>query len=294
MRAVGKVARLRIPMSIGTSPGGLVSERIEKLFAELPAPGSPEYLSHLLTADATALPAQVLVRAYRRLCADGHAAAAEATLARLLDGRDPHGYLRVIRRLSKQQVPGNQSWHDAEDLFQAAVLQMTKVLSTPRGVLAEVAWVRFCQNCFEDAWRAMHGRRGERLRIEFAEPMKDDQSDELVFPVEQTTGDSAPWHAGAKQSELPRIERLIEKTIAAMSDPLMRAVAADQFSDDPSPISAGRSNQGRPPLTEQLGASRFQISRALRNAKARLAGALLADDELKVDTAWLRRFIATN
>jgi hypothetical protein len=281
-------------MSIGTSPGSLVSERLDRLFAELPEPGSPEYLTYLETADAAALPAQVLVRAYRVLRTSGQDAAAATTLARLLDGGDPHGYLKVIRRLSKQQVPGNQNWHDAEDLFQAALLEITKVLNTPRGVLAEVAWVRFCQNCFEDAWRAMHGRRGERLRIEFAEPMKDDESDDLVFPVEQTTGEGAPWHAGARQSDLPRIEKLIEKTIAAMNDPLMRAVAADQFSDDPSPISSGRSGQGKPSLTEQLGASRFQISRALRNAKARLAGALLADDELKVDTAWLRQFIATN
>jgi hypothetical protein len=278
-------------MSIGTSPGNLVSERIDKLFAALPAPGSPEYFSHLQSVGAEALPAQVLARAYRQLRAAGRDDAAEATLARLIDSDDPHGYLRAIRRLSKQQVPGNQNWHDAEDLFQSAIAEIIRVLNSPRGALAEVAWVRFCQNCFEDAWRSMHGRRGERLRIEFAEPMKDDESSELIFPVEQTTGESAPWHAGAKQSELPQLEKLIAITIAAMADPLMRAVATDQFSDDPSPISAGRSAGGKPPLTDQLGASRFQISRALRNAKARLAAALIADPDHETDTAWLRQFV---
>ncbi len=281
-------------MSIGTSPGNVVSERLDAICAALPAPGSPEYLSLLQTAEASSLPAQVLVRAWRQLTAAGHDEAAEATLARLLDERNRHGYLKTVRHLARRQVPSNQNWHDADDLFQAAMIEIMKVLPTPRGALAEIAWTRFCQNCFADAWRTLHGRRGERLRIEFVEPTPDDESSELIFVVEQTTGEDAPWHANVTPSELPRIEMLIKKTIAGMNDPLMRSIAEDQFSDDPSPISAGRSPGGKPPLTEQLGASRFQISRALRNAKARLAGALLADHEHEVDTGWLRQFVATN
>ncbi|HZS08492.1 MAG TPA: hypothetical protein VFD58_26900 [Blastocatellia bacterium] len=276
-------------MSLAPSPGSLVSERFDAIFASLPPPGSPEYLDHLRQADAPTVPAQVLVRAFRQLKAAAQEEAAAATLARLMD--ENNQYLKVVRHLSKRQVPAGQNWHDADDLYQAAMVEIMKVLPTPRGVLAEVAWVRFCQNCFEDAWRSLHGRRGERLRIEFAEPTPDDESSELIFPVEQTTGETAPWHAGAKKSELPKIEKLIEKTIAGMKDPLMRRVAEDQFSDDPSPISSGRSTGGKPPLTEQLGASRFQISRALRNAKARLAGALLADSEHDVDVTWLRQFV---
>jgi hypothetical protein len=86
------------------------------------------------------------------------------------------------------------------------------------------------------------------------------------------------------------VEKIIVRTIQTMNDPLMKAVALDQFSANPSPISAARTPDGRVPLTEQTGASRFQISRALRNAKSRLAAALLADPELPVDTQWLRQF----
>lgn len=278
-------------MNTGSAPVMPVSQRFDELFAALPPPGSAEYLRLLQTASVLELPAQVLVRAYRLLLANGQESAAKATLERLLDHKDSHGYLRTIRRLSRQQVPGNQNWHDSDDLYQAALTEILKVLPSKRGELAEVAWVRFCQNCFEDAWRALHGRRGERLRHKYVEPMADDETGELIFLVEQTEGPDAPWHQGARQSELPRVEKLIARTVAGMQDELMRKVAEDQFGDDPSPISSGRSGKGKPPLTEQLNASRFQISRALRNAKARIAASLIADPELEFDTGWLKQFV---
>ncbi|MFN0124570.1 MAG: hypothetical protein ACKV2V_29060 [Blastocatellia bacterium] len=268
----------------------LVSQRFDALESALPPLPSAEFMRLLQTADAATLPAQVLARAYRRALAENLDDAAEAILARLLDQGDPHGYLKTIRFLARKQTPRGQGWHDEDDLFQAAVMEMLKVLRTDRGQLAELAWTRFSQNCFEDAWRIFHGRRGERLRQEFVDPMTDDETGEMIFHVEQTDGADAPWHAGAKQSALPQVEKIIYTTIQSMSDPLMKTVAMDQFGTDPSPISAGRSPGGKAPLTELTGASRFQISRALRNARARLAAALLADPELEFDTQWLRQF----
>jgi DNA-directed RNA polymerase specialized sigma24 family protein len=226
------------------------------------------------------------------LLADQQDDAAALTLERLLDQQNQYGYITIVRHLARRRVPEGQQWHDEEDLFQTALMEILKVLPTARGALAETAWVRFCQNCFSDAWRAMHGRRGERLQVEFAQPTQDNETGDYLFQVETTTGEDAPWHAGIDQSELPRVEALVLKTINAIGDPFIRAVAADQFSAVPSPISSAReSNAHKPPLTEQLNASRFQISRALRSAKARLAAELLADQHLQLDREWLRAFV---
>jgi hypothetical protein len=269
-----------------------LTHRFEQLYAALPAFDSPEYLAHIAQADVSELPAQVLARAYRQLLQTDLKAAAEATLVRLLDHQNEYGYLVIVRHLARRRVPEGQQWHDEEDLFQTALMEILKVLPTARGALAETAWVRFCQNCFSDAWRAMHGRRGERLQVEFAQPTQDNETGDYLFQVETTTGEDAPWHAGIDQSELPRVEALVLKTINAIGDPFIRAVAADQFSAAPSPISSARENNAhKAPLTEQLNASRFQISRALRSAKARLAAELLADQHLQVDREWLRAFV---
>ena len=269
-----------------------LTHRFEQLYAALPPLDSPEYLAHLAQADVSELPAQVLARAYRQLLQTDLKAAAEATLERLLDNQNVYGYLVIVRHLARRRVPDRQQWHDEEDLFQAAMMEILKVLPTTRGALAETAWVRFCQNCFTDAWRSMHGRRGERLQVEFAQPTQDSETGAYQFHVETTTGDDAPWHAGVADSELPRVEALVLRSISAINDPFIRAVAKDQFSPAPSPISSAReSNKSKPPLTEQLNASRFQISRALRSAKARLAHELLNDPQLTLDREWLRAFL---
>ena len=284
--------RMQTETTAAQNQSATLTHRFEQLFAALPPLDAPEYLAQLATADFNALPGQVLARAYRQLLQTNNETAAAATLERLLDQQNVYGYVTIVRHLARRRTPAGQQWHDEEDLFQAALMEILKVLPTARGALAETAWVRFCQNCFTDAWRSLHGRRGERLQVEFAQPHLDNESGEYFFQVETTTGEDAPWHAGLAASELPRVEALVMLTIKAISDPLVRAVAADQFSAAPSPISAARAgNKGKPPLTEQLNASRFQISRALRSAKARLAAELLADQQLQLDREWLRDFV---
>jgi hypothetical protein len=270
-------------------------EPFDAIFESLPPLDSPEYLALLNIATAAELPAQVLARAYRQLRRAGADAAAQATLVRLVANDHRYGYLKSIRLLAARRVARGQYWYEAEDLIQAAIAEVVKTLISVRGSLAETAWVLFCRHCFEDGWRILNGRRGEKIRGERIEASVDAESDDVFDPAEETDGAAAPWHVSAEDSRLPWLEAFIRRTVSEFAEPLMRQVAEDQFGDDPSPISSGRSKTGKPPLTEQLGVDRFRISRALRNARARLAAALLAQREHEVDLDWLReRFRGTS
>jgi len=288
------------------SPEEIPRSPFDGLFAALPPLGSPEYLEYLRTARTDALPPQVLARAYRQLCGARREDAMRATLERLFIPAN----LRRISRLAQQRLPPNQASHGADDLVQAALAEIVQVLPTERGSLAETAWVLFCEQRFTDAWRKIFGKdgsrltlkvAGERVPITYAKPNPDsvgggsyDGSDaeELANdPVEDTDGSAAVWHLSMKESDLPAVERIIKETVAGLPDSVMRRVAEDQWGDDPSPISSGTSEGGKPPLTEQTGLSRHQLTRMLKNIRARLAGALLADTKITVDTEWLRRFV---
>lgn len=278
-------------MTLDQSSAEIAANTFNRIFAALPPLTSPQYIELLETASAADLPAQVLARAYRHLCAAGCEGAANATLARLVGSGGKYGYLASLRRLAFREVGRGQYWYDADDLMQAAVIEIVKTLPTPRGELAERAWVLFTHQRFQDGWRELNGRRGEKIRGVRAEPTVNRETGEVSDPVEETDGASAPWHVRAEASELPWLENFIRETVAKIADPLIRRVAEDQFGDDPSPISAGASAGGKPPLTEQLGENRFKIYRARDNAKARLAAALLAQRQHEIDAEWLRRFL---
>jgi DNA-directed RNA polymerase specialized sigma24 family protein len=267
------------------------AETFNKVFEALPPLDSPQYIALLDTASAAELPAQVLARAYRQLCAAGSEEAARLTLKRLVGSGGKFGYLAAVRRLAFIEVVRGQYWYDSDDLVQAAIVEIVKTLPTTRGELAERAWVLFTQQRFQDGWRALNGRRGERIKDKRVEPTIDEESGEVFDPVEETDGTAAPWHVKAEASNLPWLTEFIRETVAKIADPTIRRVAEDQFGDDPSPISAGVSAGGKPPLTEQMNMSRFQVSRALSKAKARLAAALLAQREHEIDVEWLRRFL---
>jgi hypothetical protein len=288
-----------------TLPDQLRSADYEKIFAALPPLDSQEYIEYLETASTEELPAQVIVRAYRQLCNARREDAMRATLDRLVDHQ--YGYLKPIRHLAKQWVPPNQSWHGADDLTQAAIAEMLEVLPTERGALAEVAWVRFSENCLADAWRKHNGRRSEKLTIKIGDkrvPVTFEKSNsagegsdiadaenDAVDPIELTDGEAAPWHVGVRPSDVPAIERILKETIALMPDLLMRYIAEDCISEDPSPVSAGTSAGGKSPLTEQTGKSKDQVSRARINVRSRLAAALLASKEIQINREWLRKFL---
>lgn len=263
----------------------------EAIFEALPPLDSPQFIDYLRTASAANLPAQVVTRAYRQLCTAGRDEAAQATLVRLVGSEYKYHYLASVRRLAKHSIVRGQYWYEAEDLIQATIVEIVKVLPTPRGALAEQAWVLFSQQRFSDAWRLLNGRRGEKVRGQRVEPSVDAETGEIFDPVEETDGTSAVWQVRAQASKMPWLEDFIRETVAKIVDPITRRVAEDQFGDDPSPISAGASAEGKPPLTEQLGVNRFKIMRAHKNAKARLAGALMAQREQEINVVWLRQFL---
>src|SRR5947209_2978358 len=166
----------------------------DAIFEALPPLDSPQFIDYLRTASAAELPAQVVARAYRQLCTAGRDEAAQATLVRLVGSDNKYHYLASVRRLAKHSIARGQYWYDAEDLVQATIVEIVKVLPTPRGALAEQAWVLFSQQRFSDAWRILNGRRGEKVRGHRVEPSVDAETGELFDPVEETDGTTAVWH----------------------------------------------------------------------------------------------------
>lgn len=259
----------------------------ETIFAALPPLDSPEYLHLLDTATASELPAPVLAKSFRQLASAGADAAARVTLERLAASNHREAYLLVVRKLARQRVARGQYAYDAEDLFQEAVKEIVRTLPTERGAFAETNWVTFCKHCFEDGWRSLNGRHGEKIRGERVEALTDPASGIVNDPLE-VTGDFIPWHVAVLQSKVPWLEDFVRRTIAEFKDPLMRQVAEDQFSPDPSPISADRTKTGKLPLTEKLGVDRYRITRARDRAQAKLFAALIKQKEKELDLDWLR------
>jgi hypothetical protein len=87
---------------------GTVADIFQGIFEALPPLDSPQYIAPLNTASATDLPAQVLARAYRQLCAAGSEDASRATLTRLVGSGGKYGYLAAVRRLAFIEVARGQ------------------------------------------------------------------------------------------------------------------------------------------------------------------------------------------
>ena len=261
----------------------------DAIFAGLPALDSPEYLELLGNAPVKELPAQVLAKAYRQLAASGSTKAADSTLARLL-ADDRFDYLARVRRLASMHVANGTYSYSAEDLIHEAIVEIVRTLPTARGAVAEGAWVLFIGHRFEDARRKLFGRDASKDPAGRVEPHVDDMTGQMVDPVEEADGVGADWHVQLRESNMPWLDEFLRRTIERIADPLIRYVAADQFGDDPSPISKGVSEGGKLPLTDQLGVDRYKVSRALRSAKRRLAADLLAQNEYEIDMEWLRKF----
>lgn len=267
-------------------PRGAVFDAI---FSGLPALDSAEYRELVEKAPVNELPAQVLARAFRQLVGSGCHEAAEATLLRLV-ADERFDYLGAVRRLANQHVVKGTYSYGADDLVQETIVEIVKTLPTPRGAIAEGAWVLFIRHRFEDARRNLYGRHGAKDPAGRVEPQVNQESGEIVDPVEEADGALADWHVQLRENKESWLLDFVTRTVDAIHDPLIRYVAVDQFGDDPSPISGGMSESGKLPLTKQLGLHRTKISRAIKSAKQRLAAELMTQNEQDVDIDWLRKF----
>lgn len=249
---------------------------MDAIYQALPPLGSDEYLRHIAEAPTDALPAQVLVRAYRELAKTGSsmAHAANRTLQRLIGSK--HGkveYLGPMVAYLRNRIPRNQNAVDLDDLVQEAVIVMATTLPTERGRFGEKSWFGFARQCANEAWRARVGRKGEKQEPPRHEPTQNEDTGEWSDPLERAT-------EGDPEDSLAQVDVhvFLAEVIAAISDPFLRAVAEDQWlSGDPSPDSGKRtSERGKPSLMVQFGKSRDSIIRARYAVEARILAALEA------------------
>jgi hypothetical protein len=252
---------------------------IEEAFQALPPLGSLEYLAHIQSTPATALPPEVLARAFRQLPPDGEAA--KATLARLLQLRgEQWDYLGpLVAYARRQSAKGKRDSY--EDMLQDAVRRIIEVLPTIRGAYAESSWHSYCRRELSEAWRERYGRRGERFPLEEPIAHEEDDKPEDLFAV---ASERPPWHSIVGNVQIDRIEEIARRVVDEIDDDFVRSVAYASWFANQRPKVSGRhlSEDGDPPLTSTFkGKSRHQITRAMRHADSQLAAALLSEDDLE-------------
>lgn len=292
--ALGGLSSLKAIASRACTPGITKAERaelfllrcqqLERVFNDLPALGSTEYLEFIQTATAEELPPEVVVRAYRQLVEAGQQEAARLTRDRLFDPK--HDYFRRIRYRAPRMVVTGQSAIEAHDLIAGAMVRVLELLPGHRGVAAETKWNTFIHRQLIDEWRKLHGRNGEDVT---AYPK---WSQHTSIGVEaQTAGSADPLSQELTAHEIPlctnedtsatarQIEGILQRVVDSFPiDSLERAVAENQFGPDRAPIHRDtRSAVPQTPLTDILGVDRYKISRSLKKVRILLAAALLAE-----------------
>lgn len=258
------------------------AQAYEEIFQALPPLGSDEYVAHVGSAPASALPAEVLVRAFRQLPAESEASL--ATLKRLFHRRSDGSwdYLNPLVAYARRQST-RMKRDGYEDLFQDAMRTILETVPTGRGAFAEHSWHAFCRQQLVNSWRERYGRRGERIPREEQFELREDDSDKK--DAVDLVSEPPPWHAAVKPNQVGAIEKIAERVISEIPDEFIRSVARQAWFQKKRPKLSGRkqANDGNPSLTTTfVGKSRFQIMRALRHADAQLAAALLSDRNLEL------------
>lgn len=266
-------------MDEGPSAREEFHQRMDAIFQALPPHGSDAYLRHLREASTGDLPAHVLVRVYRELADPGIAGAGpwveearNATFKRLTARKGGRfEYLWPAVEFLLNRVPRNQYFQDLDDLLQDTAVIMLRTLPTTRGNFGEKSWYRFARQCAYEAWKAHVGPKGERQEPARAEPQRDAESRSWSDPLERIRKSESEDNVMEVD-----VHQLLSEVIAAIPDPLIRAVGEDQWlSGDPSPDSGkGTSKGGKPSLKQQLGVSRDRIIRARRSVEARILAEL--------------------
>jgi hypothetical protein len=261
-------------MDEGPSAREVFHQRMDAIFQALPPLGSDAYLRHLREASTEQLPAQVLVRAYRELGKAGPVMeeARNRTFARLIGKKGGRfEYLGPAVQFLLPRVPPNQYFQNFEDLLQDTATIMLQALPTERGKFGEQSWYRFARQSAYQAWAAHVGRQGERQEPPRAEPLRDNETGVSFDPLDRVRESESEDNVVEVD-----VHQLLAEVIAAISDPLIRAVGEDQWlSGDPSPDSGkGTSERGKPSLEIQLGVKRDRIVRARYSVEARILAEL--------------------
>ena len=266
------------PQADTVASGGRESatDQLEFLFQSLPPLESPGYLELLKTATAGELPASVLARAYRRLPSGN---AADATLDRLVFQRNRHGYLDAMYKAARQRQM-RLGAYGVEDLEQNALGEIVLTLPGRRGQRAERYWIGYLHDCVSEAYRGLVGRREQRLESRVDGTPEDWESE--IEPAR-----SIPWQGCVMPDRLEWLEGFIERTIARIPKPRLRAVAADLFSHSPTPVS-GKDPKDPNTLAGRLGVNPSTIHRLQDQARAILRAALEAQNECEVDIQSLK------
>jgi hypothetical protein len=259
-----------------------VLERVERIFQTLPRLGTAEYLEHLKTASGAELPAEMLVRAFRELLSvPGEepgklSRAAEATLERLVVSEQKYGYLRALRQKARAMVARND-WIDVEYLVDEAKGEIGLALAGPRGVGADRHWIAFQLQRLADAWRNLEGRRGNR-EPERVAPALDQETGEEIDPTDEFAGDIA-LHGNVSPDKEAWLESYVRRTWATIKEDRIREVALDMLKRDRTPASK---------LAKRYNVDRQTITDWRHVARAKLLTALRKQDEVDIDTSWLK------
>jgi hypothetical protein len=254
---------------------------IEEHFLALPPLSSEDFLHYVEDAPTEALPPEVLVRAFRQLPPDS--ASSRATLCRLFR-RSPEriweylGPTVAYARRHLRSIPGG----DYEDALQDALQRILQTLAGPRGALAERAFHAFCRWELIDAGRQKYGRKLKRVLAEesLETPQETPEKDPLVGLFK-----AQGWRADLRPNQIALIEKIAERVLSGIPNSFIRDVAREAWFESQRATTSGgtRSSDGSRSLMSRFpDKSRYQILRALRNADAQLAAALLADPDLEL------------
>lgn len=262
-----------IEAAVDDDLGAMVDDHHGRIFEALPPLASSEYRTLLREASREELPPEVLARCYVELRNAKQEDAAEATLRRLLDPDDTHGYLKPLFQRARQRVRHGRRDVEASDLVAIALPRIVERLGRGQAEVAARSWRTFCYYCVGDAIRTVFGRKGQRV-------------EEGTVPID-TEPETQDWASSPLAASVGTPDRIIQpadpyeeivtflhEIIQTWPDPLERAVAQNRLDPDPAQTTGSRGS--KPPLTEQLSIDRFRIMRANTRVEVKLKAAILA------------------
>lgn len=238
----------------------------------------PALLSRIRTSPKEDLPAEVLARLYHVLWNEGRRDEAAAAAERLFGGdvgEKPTGvgnpeYMSWLLVAAARRLPKGSRWRDAEDLYQATLIQVVRALRGSQGAQAHTAWKAFCYDRLVDAQRQRQRQDFSYVAMEAEDPT----TGEVINLADRAP--EFPWQGSVEPDREEEMTAHLRRALEAAKDPLVREIGLDQFFGAPRTPISGEDTSGlnRPPLTERYGKTRFQIMRIVKKGEAILRRAM--------------------